>query len=96
MDIRKLLASFWRRKPSSASKPHPSSPSHMRTMLAMVAQTQDQELGCEETYMLLDVFADRVRRGEDVATLMQLVHHHLQVCPDCREEFEALLRGALA
>ena len=59
----------------------------------MVAQTQEQELGCDEVYALLDVFAERVSRGEDVATLMPLVHHHLQMCPDCREEFEALLRA---
>ena len=93
MDIRKLLASFWRRKPSPSSEPDPSSLAHMRATVAMVAQTQEQELGCDEVYALLDVFAERVSRGEDVATLMPLVHHHLQMCPDCREEFEALLRA---
>jgi predicted anti-sigma-YlaC factor YlaD len=33
-----------------------------------------------------------VRRGEDTASLMPLVEHHLKMCPDCREEVEALLR----
>jgi len=93
MDIRKLLASFWRRKPAPSSPPGMTSLPHMRAMLTMVAQTQEQELGCDEVYALLDVFADRVSRGEDVATLMPLVHHHLQMCPDCREEFEALMRA---
>ncbi len=93
MDIRKLLATFWRRKPSPSLEPDSSSLPQMRTALAMVAQTQEQELSCDEAYALLDVFADRVSRGEDVATLMPLVHHHLQMCPDCREEFDALLRA---
>ena len=93
MDIRKLLASFLRRKPAPSSPPGMRSLPHMRATLTMVAQTQEQELGCDEVYALLDVFADRVSRGEDVATLMPLVHHHLQMCPDCREEFEALMRA---
>lgn len=93
MGIRKLLATFWRRKPSPSSAPASSSLPHMRAALAMVAQTEEHELSCDEVYALLDVFADRVRQGEDVATLMPLVHHHLQMCPDCREEFDALLRA---
>jgi hypothetical protein len=96
MGIRKLLASFWRRKPSPSSEPDTSSLSHIRATLAMVAQTQEQELGCDEVYALLDILADRVSRGEDVATLMPLVYHHLQICPDCREEFDALLRAVEA
>jgi hypothetical protein len=40
----------------------------------------------------MDQFAEMVMRGEDVAHLMPLVQHHLDMCADCREEFEALLR----
>jgi hypothetical protein len=76
MNIRKLLASFWRRKPLPSSEPDSSSLAHMRATVAMVAQTQDGELGYDEVYALLDVFADRVSRGEDVATLMPLVQQH--------------------
>lgn len=93
MDIRKLLAWFWRRKPQPSFESGPSSLPQMRAALEMVAQTQEQELNCDEAYALLDVFADRVSRGEDVVILMSLVNHHLQMCPDCREEFAALLRA---
>ena len=31
-------------------------------------------------------------RGEDAASMLPLVNKHLEMCPDCREEFEALLR----
>ena len=54
-------------------------------------QGHEQELVCDEAYAFLDTCADRVNRGEDVAALMPLVHHHLAMCPDCREEFDALL-----
>lgn len=39
---------------------------------------------------------EAVMRGDDVARLMPLVQHHLDMCPDCREEFEALLRAVQA
>jgi hypothetical protein len=32
-------------------------------------------------------------RGEDVAHLMPLVQRHLELCPDCREEHEALMQA---
>ena len=40
----------------------------------------------------VDEFAEAVVQGKDVARLMPLVQQHLDLCPDCREEFEALLR----
>lgn len=65
----------------------------LQMMLTQLERTQDQELSCDEVYELLDVFVDRVRQGEDAATLMPLVHHHLEMCPDCREELDTLLRS---
>lgn len=65
----------------------------MRTMLAAVAQTKEQELSCDEVYALLDVVVDRVRSGEEVVTLLPLIYHHLQMCPECHEEYAALLRA---
>lgn len=62
-------------------------------MLIQLERTQDQELSCDEVYALLDVFVDRVRQGQDAAALMPLVEHHLEMCPDCREELDALLRS---
>ncbi|MCI0474730.1 MAG: hypothetical protein L0Y55_00630, partial [Anaerolineales bacterium] len=61
-------------------------------MVRGVARTQAIEYSCEDTYRLLDEFTEAVVQGKDVATLMPLVQQHLEMCPDCREEFEALLR----
>lgn len=64
----------------------------LRKMSAMLAHTQVVEYSCDEVLALLDQFAEMVVRGEDAARLMPLVQHHLEMCGDCREEFEALLR----
>lgn len=64
----------------------------LKNMVRGVARTQAIEYSCEDTYRLLDEFTEAVVQGKDVATLMPLVQQHLEMCPDCREEFEALLR----
>ena len=64
----------------------------LKTMVRGVARTQEIEYSCDDTYRLLDEFAEAVVQGKDAARLMPLVQQHLELCPDCREEFEALLR----
>ncbi len=64
----------------------------LTTMVRGVARTQETEYSCDDAYQLLDEFTEAVAQGKDVAKLMPLVQQHLEMCPDCREEFEALLR----
>lgn len=64
----------------------------MRRLAQMIAQTDENECSCDDAYRLLDEFTEAVAAGNDVARLMPLVQRHLERCPDCREEFEALLR----
>ena len=61
-------------------------------LIRQVERTQEVEYACEKVHRLLDQFAEAVMRGEDAAHLMPLVQRHLDMCPDCREEYEALLR----
>jgi predicted anti-sigma-YlaC factor YlaD len=58
----------------------------------MISYTQETEVSCDEVDRLLDQFAELVQRGEDVKEVMPLVKNHVDMCPECREEFEALLR----
>ena len=68
------------------------SPEMLRKMMVQLENTQDIELPCDEVLAFLDQFAEAHLRGEDVARLLPLVLHHLDMCADCREEYEALLR----
>jgi hypothetical protein len=67
-------------------------PAVMERLLRMVARTQSHEISCDEVYTVLDQFAEAARRGEDLEAFMPLVRQHLDMCPDCREEYEAILR----
>jgi hypothetical protein len=61
-------------------------------ILQKLQNTREQEFSCEETYHLIDQYAEIIEKGEDAQTIMPLINHHLDMCPDCREEFEALLQ----
>ncbi|GIV64409.1 MAG: hypothetical protein AB1457_07475 [Chloroflexota bacterium] len=61
-----------------------------KMMAEMIAATQEVELTCDEVFELLDQFTELAVQGEDVAHLMPLVHRHLEMCPECREEYETL------
>ena len=66
--------------------------SQFSQLLAIVLETHDRELDCDEFLAL----AARVGRAFrlDSATLKQL-RIHLSICGDCSEEFEALLDAML-
>ena len=65
----------------------------MKNLLEMIAHTQDRELLCDEVHALIDQFAEMKMRGEDPTRLMPFVQQNLDMCPDCREEYEALLEA---
>lgn len=67
-------------------------PAEVQKLIQMVENTQEVEFSCEDVYLILDQYTELVYHGENPAELMPLVEHHIEICPDCREEFEALLR----
>lgn len=64
----------------------------MLGLVKMVANTNEVELSCDEVYVLLDQYTEMVLRGEDVSKFMPEVKHHLEMCGECKEEYEALYR----
>ena len=62
-------------------------------LMHILAHTEEDEYSCAETFALLDEYVETAVKNEaDAALVMPLVKHHLDVCPDCHKEFEALLR----
>jgi len=86
--MKKLFKLFTHRK-QTVQDPEQAS---IQVLLRSVAMTDEQELSCDEVYALVDQFAEMIKRGEDGSGLMPMVQKHLNMCPDCREEYEALLK----
>lgn len=60
-------------------------------MLEMLVKTEAHEITCNDVGDALAEFAELHQQGQDVKNLMPLIHQHLELCPDCREEYEALM-----
>lgn len=75
------------------SEPQPAPAStQLETLLRALNEDAAAHLNCEEVFELVDQYAESASCGEDLRRLMPLVHEHLEHCPDCREEYEALMR----
>jgi predicted anti-sigma-YlaC factor YlaD len=61
-----------------------------------IAETREEEIGCDECFEEVDRFIEMELSGLDAAQAMPLVQEHLKICGECREEFEALLAALLA
>lgn len=86
--IMNSIFGFFRRHFSRWHRPDEAT----RKLLQSLAKTEEQELSCDDVFAVLDQFVEAVRRGENVLMLMPLVRQHLEMCPDCREEYDALMR----
>ncbi len=62
------------------------------SLLRLVGLTRESELNCEQCLALVSEFAERQLAGKSVSESLQHVEHHLSICEECREEYEALRR----
>ena len=59
--------------------------------LHVLESVREEEVPCDEIYAKIDEYVEREVDKKDAAQLMPLVREHLDLCPDCCEEYEALL-----
>ena len=52
---------------------------------------EEDEITCGELFAKLDQYVEREVDKKDAAVLMPVIREHLDTCPDCCEEYEALL-----
>ncbi len=60
-------------------------------LVRVVAETREAEIGCDECFERLDIFAETELSGVNASAAMPLVDDHLDKCEDCRSKFQALL-----
>ena len=65
----------------------------VRELVKAALDTLPDEIGCDECFQEVDRFVELQLAGLDAAQAMPLVQAHLDRCPDCREEYEALLHA---
>lgn len=62
-------------------------------LMRLIVLTRDYEINCEQCLALVAEFAEQQLAGKSIPIGLQTVEHHLSVCAECREEYEALRRA---
>lgn len=65
----------------------------LKDFIKKIAATLPEEIGCDDCFEQLSLFADMLRDGKDPAKVMPMMQHHLEMCSVCGEEFEALVEA---
>ncbi len=65
-------------------------------LIREIAEVREEEIGCDECFEQVDRFIEMELSGLDAARAMPLVQEHLEICGECREEFEALMMALRA
>jgi uncharacterized protein (UPF0335 family) len=64
----------------------------LKKLLDKLSRTQQEEIDCQEVFELIDIYVETTAKGQDAGAMLPLVKHHLEMCAECLEEYEALLR----
>jgi predicted anti-sigma-YlaC factor YlaD len=63
-----------------------------KSLIRMVSQTREREFNCAECLKHVSELVEREATGLPLDDVLGRVEHHLGMCPECREEYEALLK----
>jgi hypothetical protein len=77
---------------NSISPQEPLSNEAVLGFLRVLETVDKEEISCDELYGKLDQYVELEVDKKDAAHIMPLMRDHLDVCPECCEEYETLLR----
>lgn len=64
-------------------------------LLKMLALTREQEMTCDECFVQMSEFVEHRLSGKSIPESLQCIDDHLELCGECRDEFDSL-KAALA
>ena len=70
----------------------PLSKKEIDGLMRLVGLTEDGEINCEQCLAVVAEFAEQQLAGKTISEGLKTVEHHLSICDECREEYEALQR----
>src|SRR5512147_1245316 len=88
MNIRNIIQSI--RNKISPPEKHLSNEAVLG-FLRVLETAENEEISCDELFVKLDEYVEREVDKKDAAQLMPVVRDHLDKCPECCDEYEALL-----
>jgi len=64
----------------------------LKQLMHIIENTHEEEYSCEETFAVLDEYVELAIKNNEAELIMPLVKRHLEICIDCREEYDSLIR----
>jgi len=71
----------------------PLSKKEIDSLLQVVGLTNEDEINCEQCLAVVADFAEHELAGKSIPDGLKVVEHHLSICAECCEEYEALQRA---
>jgi hypothetical protein len=65
-------------------------PAQVSEFLRQIAVTRDHEVDCSVCIQNIGEFAEKTLSGMKLDAALASIEHHLSLCPECTEEYEAL------
>lgn len=65
----------------------------IQTLAGLISTTQPDHLSCDQCFGRIAEFAELALEGQPLSAGMQVIQRHLQQCPCCKDEYEALLEA---
>jgi hypothetical protein len=62
------------------------------SIVKMLGLTRNREFNCGECLQHVGEYAERQLAGQPLDEVIASVEHHLALCPECREEYLALMK----
>lgn len=69
---------------------------HLRWLVEAALVTREHELTCDESATLMDRYLEVALAATPIPTELLGVAEHLVICPECAEEFDAMMRALKA
>lgn len=74
----------------------PFTDDHLHDLVGVLRLTRPDEITCDEWLHRIGAYAEAVAAGLPPPAGSEVVEHHLVICPECKEEFEALVAALRA
>lgn len=71
----------------------PLNPTELKGLAEALAHTHPDEIDCDEWLDQVVEYLELAERGGPIPPRLRAVENHLGLCPECREEYEAMRRA---
>jgi hypothetical protein len=68
-------------------------PEKYRTLAGAILKTRPDEIPCDDWLRDVAAYAEATLSGGDASSAFDEMRRHMDICPECAEEFAALLEA---